>query len=76
MNWSGAIRPPGRVPPADQRLDAAEPSRLDVDHGLVVQLEFFPRDGVPQFVFRGLLRVRNLEQFRPGTPGNHFFHWL
>ena len=76
MKWSGAIRPLGRVPPADQRLDAAEPPRLDVDHGLVVQLEFFPRDGVPQFVLCGLLRVRNLEQFGLVTRENRFCRWF
>ena len=46
----------GRMPPADQRLDAADLPGLDVDHRLIVQLELLVRDGIAQFAFRRLLR--------------------
>src|SRR5450755_171528 len=40
-----------RMPPADQGLDATN-SRIDIDHRLIVQFEFAPRDRVAQCALR------------------------
>src|ERR1700682_4476088 len=44
---------PLRMPPPDKGLRTRDATRLDIDLRLVVNLEFAPRHGVAQLIFKG-----------------------
>ncbi len=53
----------GWVPPADQSLRAAHPSRFGVDDGLIMQFQLVLQDGAAQLVFDLLARACDLAHF-------------
>ena len=52
------------MPPAHQRLGAANLARLGIDDRLIVQLEFVLLDGAAQVAFDLLARARDLAHLR------------